>query len=129
MAPKNRPDVMLYLDDHRGIYIPRDFVQGTKRECMRGISDDDIEILSDPEHEWYWETWDDVLNGGTVVDPVSGVVYRLYQDGALWLIPDGMEWDDREEWYRWPEPTQETRAQRRQRIRVKASARERRRGW
>lgn len=96
-----RPEPLLYLDDHRGIYIPRDFVESTKPDCIAGCDPDDLAMLRDPSHELYWEAWDSVCNDARVTDPSTGVVYTLYQDGALWLVPDGMEWDDREGWV-WP---------------------------
>lgn len=97
-----RPDVMLYLDDHRGIYIPRDFVECTKPECITGCDPEDLATLREgPEHEWYWEAWDSVCSNARVTDPSTGVVYTLSQDGALWLVPEGMEWSDRDGWV-WP---------------------------
>lgn len=35
----------------------------------------------------------------------DGVAYSMYQDGALWLIPDGMEWSDKSGFYVWPDAT------------------------
>ena len=138
---RNRQDPLLYLDDHRGIYIPRDFARDTYRECISGVKSEDLDYLAGeytptgdddpddhggPDGEFYWDTWQTVLDNAIVTDK-SGNVFRLYQDGAVWLIPDGMEWDDREEWYRWPSGPNPS--QRRKAIRVKARARKRRRGW
>lgn len=91
----------LYLDDHRGIYIPRDFVQGTKRECVSGVSDEDwAELLKGPPggiysgdkpNDNYWEIWDDVLNKAILDDGKQK--WTLHQDGALFLIPLGLRWE------------------------------------
>ena len=83
----------LFLSDARGIYIPRDFAQSIKRECVTGISEDDYAILENPDHEWYWEAWNDVLNNAVVTDPTSGTVYKVYQDGDCWLIEQGAEFN------------------------------------
>ena len=99
----SKPDPILYLSDARGIYIPRDFAQETYRECISGVDDETLETLSDPEHEWYWEAWEDVCNNAIVTDPKSGTKYRVYQDGDCWLIPDGMSWDDEQGAFIWEE--------------------------
>ena len=98
----SRPYVILYLNNNQGIYIPRDFVLSTRPEYISGCDPDDLAVLREgPEHERYWEAWESVCNSARVTDPSTQVVYTLYQDGALWLVPDGMEWDDREGWV-WP---------------------------
>lgn len=103
-----RPTIMLYLDDHRGIYIPRDFATVTKRECVTGVDESDLDILrAGPDHDLYWDSWDMVCRDARVTDPRTGVVYTLYQDGALWLVPEGMEWCDKTESYEWPETDEE----------------------
>lgn len=95
----SKPSPILFLDDHRGIYIPRDFAQCVVRECVSGISDEDYTDLLNPESDTYWDTWQLVVDAAIVTD---GIRYRLYQDGDLWLIPEGMEWDDREGFWVWP---------------------------
>ena len=85
MIPDN---VILMLSDARGIYIPRDFTCHYQigEDGWQGISEDDREVLSDPENEWYWETWDSVLGNAHYTDPSSGKVYHLHQDGDLWAF-------------------------------------------
>ena len=81
-------NVILLLSDSRGIYIPRDFSLHFKfgEDGWQGISEDDREVLSDPENEWYWETWDSVLGNAHYFDKPSGKVYHLHQDGDLWAV-------------------------------------------
>lgn len=98
----SKPDVILFLDDHRGIYIPRDFARCVDRERVRGIEPDDYAVLENPDHDLYWDVWSEVCDQATLVDS-DGVTYRLYQDGALWLIPDGMEWSDERDCHVWPD--------------------------
>lgn len=93
MKNKTIPDaVTLILSDARGVYIPRDFVTDNYNEiavdhCAAwGISKEDGEILaSGPEHEFYWETWDDVLRNAEYTDE-DGNKYFLSQDGDLWAL-------------------------------------------
>lgn len=131
---QDRPEIKLYLDDHRGIMIPRDFAEGTRRNLLFGVDDDTLAMLTDPDGESYWDAWDDVcrdafvvligsdgnpaaehagalavakdadLEGRTdardsVLATIPGLVrYSLYQDGALWLVPEGMSLTDSGSW-------------------------------
>lgn len=109
MSKQDKPRSLLLYSAVRGIYIPQDFVNGVRREHVQGMTAEDVEILAaGPKQEYYWETWDDILQRVKVIDPVTGVVYFLHQDGDLWAIPEGMEWDDNEDFYTWPDETKET---------------------
>lgn len=101
-----KPQPQLFLSDARGIYIPRDFAECVYRDKVTGVTDEDYAILANPEHEWYWEAWTEVLDNARITD-TDGTVYTLYQDGDLWLVPEDMEWDDRTNWYIWPEETED----------------------
>ena len=71
----------LIISDANGIYIPKIFAEGFGWE----ISEEDREILKvGPEHEHYWETWDDVLASAKYMDE-KGYVWRLYADGDLFV--------------------------------------------
>jgi hypothetical protein len=97
-----KPEIILFLSDARGVYIPRDFAKDIKRIAVSGISDEDYEILeSGPDHEWYWEAWHSVCENAVITDD-KGVKYRVYQDGDCFLIPDGMEWSDKDNFFVWP---------------------------
>lgn len=95
---------LLWLDDHRGIYIPRDFATSfiNRAKHVSGVDDETWAILeSGPDHELYWEAWDDVTDNATVTDE-HGNKFSIYQNGACWLIPEGMEWSDETEFFVWP---------------------------
>lgn len=74
--------VIHMYSDYRGIYIPRDFA----KDFEDLVEPEDLEVLLDPEHEQYWDTWYDVLN--YVMIPHNGLQYHLYHDGALYAIAD-----------------------------------------
>ena len=104
-----KPEPLLWLDDHRGIYIPRDFANSfaNREKDVSGVDAEDWEILeAGPDHEHYWEAWDDVCDRATVTDE-HGVQYHVYQDGACWLIPLGMEWDEKNDFFQWPKKAEE----------------------
>jgi hypothetical protein len=90
----------LFLDDHRGIYIPRDFAASVVRERVVGVTDESYAYLADPSSESYWDAWQEVCDKATLTG-TDGTIYHLYQDGALWLVPAGMEMDVHGSWY-WP---------------------------
>jgi hypothetical protein len=95
---KTKPDLILYANDARGVYIPKHFAESIQRHRVRGVSAEDFDILeAGPDHEHYWDTWDHVLTRATVVG--DECTYRLHQDGDLWLVPVDMEWnEDRDRW-------------------------------
>jgi hypothetical protein len=101
---------ILWLDDHRGRYIPRDFANSfsDRASTVKGVDAETWEILEDgPDHEFYWEAWQEVENSARVI--IDGHQYRVYQDGDCWLIPDGMEWSDNAAFFVWPaEPELDT---------------------
>ena len=86
--------IELLLTDARGIYIPRDFTDLT--EFHDSVTEGDREILADPEHEYYWEVWENVLNTAYAV--INGVRWTIYQEGDLWAVRDDMTDNDWEEW-------------------------------
>lgn len=79
--------IEILLDSARGIYIPRDFVNDTLigEFGWQGITEEDIKALSDPTNEWYWDTWETVLNNATYIS-ACGKKYTLHQDGDLFAI-------------------------------------------
>ena len=106
---KRKPEPLLWLSDARGRYIPRDFANSfvDRDKHVQNVSEENWQILEDPDHEWYWEAWDEVLQNAVVTDD-EGTRFTLHQDGDLWLIPEGMEWSDKQDFYVWPENEEET---------------------
>ena len=106
---KRKPEPLLWLSDARGIYIPRDFANSfvDRDKHVQNVSEENWQILEDPDHEWYWEAWDEVLQNAVVTDD-EGTRFTLHQDGDLWLIPADMEWNEEKDCYVWPENEEET---------------------
>jgi hypothetical protein len=108
---KARPEPMLWLDDHRGQYIPQDFATSfsTRDKDVTGVSDENWAILeAGPDHEWYWDAWTEVCDNAVITaNDGDGTKYTVHQDGACWLIPEGMEWSDKAEFFVWPDDDDE----------------------
>jgi hypothetical protein len=105
----NKPEMLLWLSDARGVNIPRDFATSfaDRDKTVSGVSPEDWQTLEDgPDAEWYWDAWADVCDNAVVTDE-NGVKYRVYQEGDCWLIPDGMEWNDETGGFEWPEDSEE----------------------
>lgn len=80
MRTNKKDGLVLLLTDARGIYIPRDFIQGF--DGWQGITEWQGEQLQNPDNNFYWDAWADVLNTATYEK--DGHTYRLMQDGDLW---------------------------------------------
>lgn len=101
----NKPDMILWLSDARGVFIPRDFAKSfsDRAKNVKGVSEENWAILeAGPDHEWYWEAWTEVENDAIITDE-NGVEYTVWQSGDCWLVPKGMEWDEELDGYKWPE--------------------------
>jgi hypothetical protein len=75
----------LLLDGAHGIYVPQRFSQVVSPSVVENVSSEDWFILSQgPDHEFYWEAWETVLNNAILVGP-TGSRYCLEQDGDLFI--------------------------------------------
>lgn len=75
--------VVCLLNSSRGQYIPQNFAELFDMKEW-GISEEDASILlSGPDHEWYWEAWENVLDNAEFTD-ANGNKYKLHQNGDLW---------------------------------------------
>ena len=77
-------DAFILADGAMGIYIPKFFADNWGSTVM--LSEEDKQILSNPEHELYWEVWAEIYDEVKIVDK-EGTQYFLYQDGDLWAVP------------------------------------------
>jgi hypothetical protein len=75
-------EAVLFASDARGIYIPQHFAESYNSEQWNPIDSDDLAILiHGPEHDQYWDTWEDVMNDAETICGGS-----LHQDGNLWVV-------------------------------------------
>ena len=92
----NKQEAMiLFCDSASGRYIPQRFAAEIMPQYLRGVSQDDLNELADPDSEWYWHAWHKILDNATVVD--GDLTYRLHHDGDLWLICDELLTDEERE--------------------------------
>lgn len=85
---------ILFADSARGVYIPQHFAESINRDCLSDVTESDMATIAEgPDTEYYWDAWDSVLDSAVVTD-VHGKRWTLYQDGDLWLLPEGWTPDD-----------------------------------
>lgn len=89
-------DSLCFVDSHHGVYVPIVFFATVKHDAL-------VWMCSDNNKEWvqetlkdgcdsemgedYWEAWEMVLDHVQVLDKDTMILYSLYQDSDLWLIP------------------------------------------
>lgn len=83
--------IEILLNDSRGVYIPRDFVDMFD---WANIDTEDAKVCGNgPDEEWYWEAWDNILNNARHVDAHNNV-WTLYQDGDLFAVCESLMTDE-----------------------------------
>lgn len=93
----NHPSIVILADECHGINCPKVALEGLT--CKHNISDEDIEIISQPDHAHYWDTWDELLNSA-VLELEDGTKYTLYQDGTVYALIEGFyESDEAREFF------------------------------
>jgi len=101
-----KPQPLLWLTDARGIFIPRDFAtcfsEDNREKFVKGVQPEDWKILEEgPDSQQYWEVWEEVERDAIV--NINGTEYFLNQDGDLWLVPVGMEFSEKYQFWVWPD--------------------------
>lgn len=78
--------MILFCDSSSGRYIPQRFAAEIMPQYLQGVTQDELNELANPDNEFYWDTWDTVLNNAKVVDHNTGQTFILHHDGDLWLL-------------------------------------------
>lgn len=86
--------IILLVADWHGVYIPQHFVEYFNT-IKWGISDKDVcDVAGGPDEcEWYWDTWESILNQAEYTDE-NGNTWLLYQDGDLWAYCEALMSDE-----------------------------------
>lgn len=67
--------------------IPQEFARRASLTFWRGVEQEDLDILKDgPEHAFYWETWEMIVEYARWTSEADGTEWRLaWTGGELWL--------------------------------------------
>lgn len=85
----------LVLSDSHGIYIPQLYCSHLDAADAEYLKVDfaDVKVCqTGPDHEWYWEAWQSILDSAQF--ECDGLVYCLFQSGDLWEVPMNCEIPD-----------------------------------
>ena len=84
--------MILIADNHLGVYLPQ-LVAESGLLSAGGIDASHVEILmKGPDHEWYWDTWDTVMNNFMTE---KGEILVIGECGDLFLATPE-EWEEEE---------------------------------
>ena len=81
-------DWTLLVDSNRGVYVPQQFAQYFDSNIKEA---DKAVLLAGPDHDDYWDIWDDVLDYCKL--EIANVECTLHQDSDLWAVPASFDWD------------------------------------
>ena len=77
--------INLLVSDANGIYVPQVFATNYDLSLWSNIDPEDLTTIEEgPDHEYYWEAWNNILNSATYL--LGGDQYHLHNDGDLWAI-------------------------------------------
>ena len=98
--PSTLDAVEVLLGDFRGHYIPRDFIANFDIKEW-GIDPESWEanVCADPEHENYWDAWDQILNNARYEH--DGNIWVLHHDGDLLAYCDALMTDEEKASFGW----------------------------
>lgn len=83
----NCADRILLVDGAAGAYVPQEFINGFSSAGWLFIDNEDKRILeAGPEHELYWEAWEEACNNARFTDK-DGRTWMLHHDQDLWAVP------------------------------------------
>jgi len=92
MDSKNDHKIACILDGNRGIYIPKAFADGFDMKLWHVKKSDAAILSAGPDHEYYWDTWDDILRDAWMKDGKHK--WRLSQDGDLFAVRNDYDWPE-----------------------------------
>lgn len=77
----------LICDSHHGQFIPQIMARRLFDAGWSGIDLGDVVELEAGHYdfEWYWETWEGILNSAQFTDE-KGAIWYLYHDGDLFAV-------------------------------------------
>lgn len=81
----------ILADGARGIYIPQHFYESINWDLVYGVTDEQKEDISDPQNEYYFDAWNDILFNAELHDDEGGVFFLYLTDNGDLLAVDS-EW-------------------------------------
>lgn len=83
--------IQLAVDGSFGIYVPKRFFERFP-QFLEHLNDEDQDIITNPEHEHYFEVWDQFVSTFEVVK--DGNRWSIYQDDDVFFVSEHHVFDD-----------------------------------
>lgn len=83
--------IQLAVDGSFGIYVPQCFFERYP-QFLEHLNEKDHAIIENPEHEHYWEVWDQFVSNFTVIN--DGVRWFIHQDGDVFFVSEHHQFND-----------------------------------
>lgn len=83
--------IQLAVDGSWGIYVPQRFFERYP-QFLEHLNKEDHAIIENPEHEHYWEVWDQFVSNFTVMK--DGDRWSIYQDGDVFFVSEHHQFND-----------------------------------
>jgi hypothetical protein len=74
----------LLLSENRGVNIPRDFVDRYDMDEWN-VTKEQAKIIGNPDHELYWEVWDEVIETAYRID-TNDNIWKLMEFGDIFEV-------------------------------------------
>lgn len=78
-------DAIVVADSRHGIYMAQTLYDKIPFKDVKGVKQDTWDDLSDPDNEYYLDSYDMVLSNAEIT--INGKKYYLHLDEDLWAIP------------------------------------------
>ncbi len=82
--------IKLAVDGSWGIYVPQRFFE-MYPQFLEHLNDEDQDIISNPEHEHYFEVWDYFTSNFSRPDGAHR--WSIYQDSDVFFVRDDHDFD------------------------------------
>lgn len=92
MKAFNSDALILAVSSSYGVYAPQTFSEWYSDKCVNILEGDlkeSFEDLKNINSEFYWESWENVLDNAVI--SIDGELYNIIQNEDVWLIPVDME--------------------------------------
>lgn len=87
--------MQLICDSHHGIYCPQLTIKDLIDDIVSQLPAEDVQtVLDGPDNEFYWESWENILNTSFIIDDGENKRYYLYQDEDVWMLEKGEEFNN-----------------------------------
>lgn len=86
-----RITIQLAVNGLWGINTPKRFFERYP-QFLTHLNEEDHDIISNPEHEHYWEVWNQFVQDFRVVK--DGDRWSIYEDGDVFFVSEHHEFND-----------------------------------